>query len=599
MMYQVNAVILATAMAAVPPAAAQGIPPGASYTSTTVSAPNPQLLVVNPFLVGRLSADNPADSTSSVTIGTNIRGRLSDKVGSDWQVITRAQMNNALTQWGYPADAVLTPTLADQMARQLTVRAMIAGYLTKDQTGQYVLTARVTRPNFNLGGSVTLTRAADQSLVDFGTRVADALTPLLKAYLPTQEKCINVVDSDPKKAGDAAKDILKKTPGFALAEYCLGQIAQKADSNSAEALADFQAAAKGDSLSILPWTQIADIHRRTNDTAAVVADFQHMLSIDPTNQKLAETAKRYFTMYGRPDAVKQLVEEQLKVDPNDPTWLDLESTYCLVDNDYQCALDALSRVYTMDSTRADTAFFAKVTYAASQPPEHPDTAAYLKWATIGARKFPQNADILEALARADAMTGQDDSAAVAANKMMDVDPTRTTALMLVVKALVDAGHYSTALSFAPLVMRVGDDVTKRQYGGILFNGLQTAYNTESNKDSTQTKDWTMVHALADTTLKVIGTSDAQVYTASHFYRGLTAYLTMVPMINTAYTTKSCDMTKTIDSLVQVADSDLTIAKTSTIPAVTGNATNLLGNLEQQKAADQNWIKAFCKPPEQY
>ncbi len=289
---------------------------------------------------------------------------------------------------------------------------------------------------------MSLTQAPGQTLPDFGGKLADAVLPLIRSFLPAKD-CIDQVSTNPKKAADEAKKVLKDTPGFALAEYCLAQIAQATDSNSAEALADYQAAAKGDSLSILPWTQIADIHRRMKDSNSVVADFQHMLRIDPTNQKLAETARKYFILYNRRDAAKQVVEEQLKNDPNNPDWLDLESNYCIADSDFKCVVDALSKVYVMDSTRADTTFYAKILYAASQPPENPDTTAYMEWAQRGAAKYPENGDILEALARAYAMTGQDDSAVAVSNRMMQADPTKTTALLFVVQGLVKARQVHT------------------------------------------------------------------------------------------------------------------------------------------------------------
>ena len=64
-------------------------------------------MVANPF------AFAPADSAPAVKIGTGMREEMKDVVGRDYQVIEQAQMNDALKQYGYPIDAILSPALAD------------------------------------------------------------------------------------------------------------------------------------------------------------------------------------------------------------------------------------------------------------------------------------------------------------------------------------------------------------------------------------------------------------------------------------------------------------------------------------------------------
>src|SRR5918998_6449850 len=86
------------------PLAAQGIPRGARTTRTVANAP--RLMVANPF------AFAPGDSANAVRIGSAMRQEMKDIVGRNFNVVEQSQMNDALRQYGYPTDAILSPPLA-------------------------------------------------------------------------------------------------------------------------------------------------------------------------------------------------------------------------------------------------------------------------------------------------------------------------------------------------------------------------------------------------------------------------------------------------------------------------------------------------------
>jgi hypothetical protein len=88
--------------AALSPLAAQGIPRGARASQQAVNAA-PRFMVANPF------AFASADSAPSVQIGSGLREEMKGMVGRDYQVVEQAQMNEALKQYGYPVDAILSP----------------------------------------------------------------------------------------------------------------------------------------------------------------------------------------------------------------------------------------------------------------------------------------------------------------------------------------------------------------------------------------------------------------------------------------------------------------------------------------------------------
>ena len=59
------------------------------------------------------------------------------------QVVEQQQMNDALTQYGYPKDAILSPALATTLAKNIQARFVVPSTLSKGQGGRYSVTARV------------------------------------------------------------------------------------------------------------------------------------------------------------------------------------------------------------------------------------------------------------------------------------------------------------------------------------------------------------------------------------------------------------------------------------------------------------------------
>ena len=152
------------------PLAAQGIPRNAQRSTVNMA---PRFMVANPF------AFAPTDSGAAVAIGSGLREEMKDVVGRDFQVVEQQQMNDALTQYGYPTDAILSPALATTLAKNIQARFIVTSTLAKSQRGGYSLTARVVGVNDDAGNVVTLAQQQGESPQQFGKRLAEALEPLV------------------------------------------------------------------------------------------------------------------------------------------------------------------------------------------------------------------------------------------------------------------------------------------------------------------------------------------------------------------------------------------------------------------------------------
>jgi tetratricopeptide (TPR) repeat protein len=586
------------------PLAAQGIPRNARTSTVNLA---PRFMVANPF------AFAPADSAPAVAIGSGLREEMKAVVGRDFQVVEQQQMNDALTQYGYPKDAILSPALASTLAKNIQARFLISSTMAKGQAGRYTVTARLLGVNDDAGNVVTQAQNQSESPQAFGKRLAKAVEPLVKS-LPDAKACIDQRTSKPDKAVESANKAIKAAPDHGLAHYCLALIAQDKKAPRAEVVKHLQASAKGDPLSLPVWTALATQYQQANDTANTLIAFKQMLRVAPTNQKLREELFKYFLQSGHPETALEVADEGLKIDPYNADLYDLKSNACLFLSNFKCAVDALETMYATDSTKADTLFYTKISAAAAEG-EKPDTTRLLKWAQAGVRKYPDNPTLLGYLNRAYSMTGQVDSAVAVTNRIIAKDTTAVVPALEVAQALINAppaagtgtpprtgtppttgtdtaartdttttastSRAKEALPFLEFAIKYGDPQAKENAAALLYTGgaklLQQPQDLQGAAELLR---------LAVQSANPTG----KVGPASNYLLGL-ATLFQVPQIDPqAEKQKSCDLAKQEETLLTEAETALTAGRAVNQEAVDKN----LGIIKQYKPRVASMLKAYCK-----
>jgi tetratricopeptide (TPR) repeat protein len=581
------------------PLAAQGIPRG-SRTSTTVNTA-PRFMVANPF------AFAAADSAPAVTMGTALREAVKGSVGRDYQVIEQTQMNEALTQYGYPKDAILSPALAITLAKNIQARFVVNSTLNKADGGRYTVTARVIGVSDDAGNVVTLTQNAGETPEAFGKRLANALEPAIKS-LADAKACIDQRTTKPDKAADAAAKALKALPNHGLAEYCLALLAQDKKASRQEIVKHLQASTKGDPLSLPVWTALATQYQQANDTANTLVAFKQMLRVAPTNQKLREELFKYFLQSGHPETALEVADEGLKLDPYNADLYDLKSNACLFLSDFKCAVDALETLYATDSTKADTLFFTKIAAAAGEPavPDTvkllksartqadsqkvrseaaaggvADTARLLKWAQVGVRKYPDNPTLLGYLNKGYTLTGQTDSVVAVTNRIMAKDTTDVVPALNAAKALIDAKRPKEAVPFLDFATKHGDPQAKENAAALLYTGAAPLLQ--------QPQDLLGAAELLRMAVSAANPT-GKVQPAANYLLGL-ATLFQVPQIDPqAEKQKSCDLARQEETLLGEAETALTAGRAVNQEAVDKN----LKIIKQYKPRVASMLKAYCK-----
>ena len=581
-MYLVRLIALTSfAVLTAAPLFGQGIPRGSTSRGQSTVANATRFMVANPF------AFAPADSAPSVTIGTSLRNEMKGVVGRNYSVVEQSQMNDALTQYGYPKDAILSPALALTLAKNIQARYLISSTMQKGEGNRFTVSARIAGVNDDAGNVVTLTQSPGESPEAFGKRLADALEPATKE-LEDAKACIDQRSTKPDKAVEAANKAIKQVPNHGLAHFCLAQIAQAKKAPREEIVKHLQAAAKGDPQSLPVWTALATQYQAANDTANTLVAFKQMLRVAPTNQKLREELFKYFLQSGHPETALEVADEGLKIDPYNADLYDLKSNACLFLSNFKCAVDALETMYATDSTKADTLFFTKISAAAAEG-EKPDTARLLKWASTGVKKYPDNPTLLGYLNRAYAMTGQTDSVVATTNKIIAKDTTAVVPALAAAQALITPvpgdtskrGRPKEAVPFLEYAIRYGDAQAKENAAALLYQSAAPLLQPP--------QDLAGAAELLRLSAKNANPS-GKVYPAANYLLGL-ATLFQVPQIDPqAEKTKSCDLARQEETLLAEADSALTAGQTVNQEAATKN----LGIIKQYKPRVASMIKAYCK-----
>ena len=627
-MYLSRFVVFAVVAGGASPLAAQGIPRGARTTQTVTNAP--RFMVANPF------ANAPGDSATAVHIGSAMRQALKDVVGRNYTVVEQSQMNDALKQYGYPIDAILSPPLATTLAKNIQARVIVTGTLAKANNGRPTVTARLIGVNDDAGYVITMTQDQGQSPEDFGKKIAKALEPAVKA-LPDAKECVDQQSTKPDKAGSAAEKAIKTLPNHGLAHFCLAQIA-RAQKKPAEAVKHLQATVKGDPLSLPAWTALAEHYQAANDTANTLVAFRQMLGVAPSNQALRERLFKYFLASGHPETAKEIADSGLKLDPYNAALYDLKSNACLFLSDFKCAVDALETMYATDSTKADTLFFTKISAAAAEG-ENPDKVRLLKWTQIGNRKYPNNPTLLGYLNKAYTLNGQTDSVISVTKRIIAKDTTETgvIAALAAAQSLImppnqgataqrpdsargaapkdSAGGTNTAvrpdsaptgaakdsttgagfsgdssgftprpkeaLPFLEFAIKHGNAEAKEAAAALLYSGAAPLLQQPQDLEGAE-----------DLLRRSVQASNpaGKVYPRANYLLGLATLFQVPAMDPTVEKQKSCEGAKEMQALMAASDSALTAGRSVNPTAVDKN----LGIIKKYAPRINSMLKSYCK-----
>jgi len=561
-----------------------------------VQANAPRLMVATPY------TDRAADSATAVAIGNAMRTRFTRVVGTSYNVLTRDQMNKALSEFSYPNDAILNRESARRLSAALQSRIMLFSEVGRE-SGRLKVRARLAGLADDAGNTITVFQAPGQSLQQFGEAVANAFQQAARGQLDAKA-CVDQTTVDVRKAEDAAKKSIRAFPAHGLAHACLAGLAKKrvitpgsipggADSVMAanRKLAgdtiftrELEAAVRGDSLSLQVLAQLADVARAQEDTTTLVLRYQQMIEADPTNLALIEQASKVFRSMGRPDAAEQVADRGIALDSLNSTMWELRSSACVFQQKYSCAVNSLEHVMSIDSTRADSTFIFRTTVTAGMVAA--DSAdlkvKFLYWAQVGTRRYPTNKNLTAQLLQAYSVSGMNDSVLVVTDRVLAMDSTDVTPALAAVDILLGQKRWADAAKYGAIVQARGDDQQKVAIAANFTNAARTLLTV-------QPVDPEAAYTLLHIAVPSAGT-DPRIAPSANLLLGYAALQATNKIDGPTEAAKSCEMARRMDGMLDESKSGFTIGR-SVNP---GQAEAMLKTVDTYKQRTATMIRAYCR-----
>ncbi len=566
---RVLSVVMLSAVLAAP--MASQIPSGSGRGGAVRAAP--KIFVANPYVRA------VADSAASVEVGEALRDRMDRVAGSNFQVIPREQMNDALEVWGYPQDAILTVPVSRRFAQEMAARALFITMMSRRQDGRYLAITRFAGLHDDAGYVIRKTQEPGESLGDFGKELANDFKDPIRAYQDAKQCTDFLMNPDKRRdAVRAAEKAISRVPNQGLAEMCLAQISKEDGEPSDSVIAHINRAIEGDPLSLPAFTMLAEEYESLGDTNKVIEAFQAMLLVAPTNQALRESAIKLFNQYGRPGAAVAIADEGLSRDPYNPDLYDLKANAHAVAGEFPEALAALAAIYDIDSTAVDSTYFLKVTVFADAAA---DSVALMHWAEVGVRKYPENITLLEQLAGAYVMAGELDSAIVATARLNELDPTSVTPALATAQALMEARRVPDAIPFIEFAVAQGTDTDRVNSAAILTTGALPLLQPPQDLEGAALATRTAIGLVQDDSPPITQTAN--------YVLGLSSFLLAAALDEPTEEQKSCEMAGQMNELITESETALHLGKETNAEQV----ETFLGYVEQYKPRIASMLTAYC------
>jgi hypothetical protein len=567
---------------------------GASVGSLAAQIPirNPRAAVSNAprLLVATPYTERAGDSATAVAVGAATRTRFERVVGTAFQVIPRDQMNRALAEFSYPADAILNRESAYRLTTSLQSRTMLFIELGREG-GALRARSRLSTGADDPGNTITVRQVAGQSPQQFGEAIANAFTAVVRGQNDAKS-CMDQATTNAAKAAEAATKSLRAYPAHGLAHYCLAQLAKARGATDPAYLSELDLTVRGDSLSLKAMAEMVDIYSARNDTANVILKYTQMIEAAPTNRALIEQASRVFRSFNQPGKAEEVANRGIALDSLDIAMWDLRSSACLFQSKYTCSVASLEQIILIDSTRADSNFqfrlavTAGALFSATDSTVYKDSTAlmatYLRTSESAVAKFPTNKNLLSQLLSAYAVNGQNDKVLTTTDRVLALDSSDVTPAMSATGILLGLKRWADAARYGALIQARGDDQQKL---GIAVNFTNAARTLLSTAPTDPEAAYTLLHVAVPSA----GT-DARIAPIANYLMGFAGLQTAAKYDAQTEAQKSCELARKMDGLLDESRAGFTTGRAIN-PAA---ADQQLGSVATYKRRTQTMITAYCR-----
>jgi len=545
---------------------------GAGAAEAQLAVPQTQNL--EKLLILNTPAEPSSDSALAMPVIDAARDRLTAMARYKVMVVPKAKICEALTQSGFPCNALLTQQQAQQLAKALGVNSYNTGSVGHNG-GHLVANVRIISGSSGFSSSFTVDGGNPGTPLALGDLIAQRLNKIVRAaeFARTcnEQRSRNALD----RALAEANKAFAIEPNLAEANLCVATIREVQHAPADSIIAALGRALKGDPGNQTVWGRMAAIYLQKGDTAGALNAYDSLLSYNPNDLNLAKGLASLLVQQKQFERAERLISNVLKRSPGDQQLMDMRKRACIEGGLYSCTLEILRTEVTNDTAKLSDTTQLKLALANAQAAS--DTQALLWWARAAYKRHPTTVAFVKQLGGAHALAGNVDSALSYYRKAVAQNPNDVQTSLLIAKTIVDAAVWDTTVS-GPCQRRNDTTCLKqlrvpfvakiepaRQYLAAGFASPDTAIRLTTAVISlgggskiAQAGAYDAAYPWLDQLLTQIAPRSPADTTGprqairlqASFWFGLSSALSLGPTYQTMVKDKNCDLAKSINDRIQ-------------------------------------------------
>lgn len=429
----------------------------------------PQTQNLERLLILNVPAEPASDSVAAVAVIDATRERLIQLARYKVTVIPKAKICEALTQSGFPCNALLTDQQASQLAKALGVNSYNIGSVGRSG-GRLGAAVRI----ISGGAGFSTSFNAEAGTAGTPQSLGEAIAQRLNAVVRAAEFARNCHEQRARNALPRALSEANKAfaiePNLAAANLCVATIREVQHAPPDSIIAAAKRALKGDPANSEAWNRVAQASMVKGDTLGAFDAYDSLLAYNPADANLRKGLASLMLQHKQYERAERLLKVGLGITPADQQMSDMRKRVCIEGGLYVCTLEILRAEVAADTAKLSDTTQLKLALANAQAAS--DTQSLLWWARQAVNRHPASASFLKQLGGAFQLAGPVDSSIAYYQKALAQNPGDVSTSLLIAKTIVDNAVWDTAAA-RPLQAR-NDTAGLRQMRAPLITKLEVA-----------------------------------------------------------------------------------------------------------------------------
>jgi tetratricopeptide (TPR) repeat protein len=367
-------------------------------------------------------------------------------------VIPKKDIDNALTNSGYPTDEALNAADSRQLAVQFRADEYVTGQIAKQPDGKYKVDARLI-----LARDASLVQPLSSVVVskpsDAGSQLSKEIQAARK-QLDGEKECLTLARQKQfDQAIAKAEEGIKEYPRATLARICKANAMAEAKRSPDEILAITKEILDIDPRSRPALRLAYQAHTEKGAKDLATQTLIELLRADPSNVQLQNQVLNQLAQDKQWDKAIPIMQQALQENPGDPDLLRTSFLINLAAERWKDAAKLGEELAQMDTSATDSTYFVRLATAYVQDSQPQKAAEVI---SRGTAKYPKSAGILLSAAQMYRSAGQLQQAKDALTKALALDPKAENANVQLAQIYADANQPDSAIVALDRAKAAGD-----------------------------------------------------------------------------------------------------------------------------------------------